>query len=243
MSAIDSTGEGKDITTVMRRDLKMQLDTEDDWTAFKAVILLSLVLQIFGYMSGDLPFVNTLHSCTRYSGFGGRLDLAGKCVRITGEFDQYGGVPAMQSMTPEIPWKWTKVKVSLDYIACGTFYADPVNREVEWNPIETIEFPITEIPMPRMILLTGEMAKLAARGGNTPWELQMEGGKTTFSTPALLNAAVLELFDKWYIAQCQQTGGNALSNVNLCTVQSIDNQCPKWEHDRLNGTLGLTISQ
>ena len=126
-----------------------------------------------------------------------------------------------------MPWKWTKVKCSLDYIAFGTFCADPDNCKAEWKPTETIEFPIAQIPMPRMILLTGEMAKLAARGGSPPWELQIKGGKTTLSTPALLEAADLELFDKWCISQCQQSGGNALNYINLCPVQSIDGQCSK----------------
>ena len=65
MATIGSAGEGDDITAVMRRDLKMQLDSEDDWKAFKAEILSRLVLQIFGYMSADSPFVNMLHSCAR----------------------------------------------------------------------------------------------------------------------------------------------------------------------------------
>ena len=82
-------------------------------------------------MSADSPFVNTLHSCARYSGFGGRSDLVGKVVGFTGDFVQYGGVLAMQFLTPEMSWKWTKVKCSLDYIACGTFYADANNREAE----------------------------------------------------------------------------------------------------------------
>ena len=54
-------------------------------------------------MTGDSPFVNMLHSCAQYSGFGGRLDLVGKEVGFTGDFDQYGGVPVMQFLTPEMP--------------------------------------------------------------------------------------------------------------------------------------------
>ena len=60
---------------------------------------------------------------------------------------------------------------------CGTLYADNDNREAEWMPTETPEFPIAAISMPRMFLLTGDMAKKAAGGAYTPWELRMEGGK------------------------------------------------------------------
>ena len=94
---------GDDVATVMRRELKMQLVSENDWKGFKADILSSLVLQIFGYMNGDSPFVNTLHSCACYSGFSGQSDLLGKEVGFTGDFDQYGGVPAMQFLTAEMP--------------------------------------------------------------------------------------------------------------------------------------------
>ena len=35
-----------------------------------------------------------------------------------------------------------------------------------------------------------------------------------------------------------------MNYINLCPVQSIDEQCSKWKRDRLNGTmLGLTSSQ
>ena len=86
MAAIDSAMEDEDITTVMRRALKMQIDLENDWRTFKADILASLTLHIFGYMTADSPFVNTLHSCARYAGFGGRSDLVGKVVGFTGDF-------------------------------------------------------------------------------------------------------------------------------------------------------------
>ena len=105
MAAIDSAEEDEHITTVMRRDLNMQMDSETKWKTFKADILLSLTLQIIGYMTSDSPFMNTLHSCARYSRFGRRSDLVGKVVGLTGDFDQYGGVPAMQFMTPDVPWK------------------------------------------------------------------------------------------------------------------------------------------
>ena len=103
MVAIDRTGKGEDMTAVMRRELQMQLVSENEWKIFKADILLSLVLKIFGYISVDSPVVNTLHSCPHYSGFGGQSDLVGKVVGFTGDFDQYGGVPAMQFLTREVP--------------------------------------------------------------------------------------------------------------------------------------------
>ena len=59
------------------------------------------------------------------------MDLVGKEVGFTGDFNQYGGVPVMQFLTPEMPWKWTNVKCSLGYLTYGTFYADPANRKVE----------------------------------------------------------------------------------------------------------------
>ena len=100
IAAINSAREDEDSTTVMRRDLRIQMDSEVDWRTFKADILSSLTLHIFGYITADFPFVNTLHSCARYAGFGRRLDLVGKVVEFTGDFGQYGGVPAMQTMTP-----------------------------------------------------------------------------------------------------------------------------------------------
>ena len=105
------------------------------------------------------------------------IKSSGKVVGFTGDFDQYGGVPAMQFLTPEMPWKWTKVKCSLDYLTCGTFYANPDNYEAEWTPTATTEFPISSTLLPLMFLLTGEMVKKAAGGAYTPWELRMEGGK------------------------------------------------------------------
>ena len=102
-AAIDCTGGVEDVGTVMRRELQMQLVSENDWRGFKADILPSLVLQIFGYMSADSPFVIMLHSCARYSGFRGKSDLVGKVVGFAGDFNQYGVVPAMQFLTPEVP--------------------------------------------------------------------------------------------------------------------------------------------
>ena len=168
MAAIDIFMEDEDITTVMQRALRMQIDSEADWRTFKADILASLTLNIFRYMIADLPFVNTLHSSARYAGFGGRLDLVGKVVGFTGFFDQYGGVPAMQFLTPELPWKWREEKVSFDYTSCGTFYTNCDNREEGWAPTESVEFPISLTLIPRMILLTGDMAKAAAKGDMTP---------------------------------------------------------------------------
>ena len=74
MAALDSAMEDKDVTTVMRRALKMQIDLENDWRTFKADILASFTLHIFGYMTADSPFVKR---CIHAPGM---PDLAG--VRI-----------------------------------------------------------------------------------------------------------------------------------------------------------------
>ena len=86
---------------------------------------------------------------------------------FTGDFDQCGGVPVMQFLTPEMPWKWTNVECSLDYLTCGTFYADPASREAEWAPTASAAFPIEVTPLSRMFLLTKDIAKKAAQGSCT----------------------------------------------------------------------------
>ena len=101
----------------------------------------------------------------------------GKEVGFTGDFDKYGGVPVIHFLTKEIPWVWTTIKCSLDYLNCGIFYFDPANREEEQVPTVSTEFPIISTPMPRMFLLTKSIAKLAAQGNCTPWEARLEGGK------------------------------------------------------------------
>ena len=86
------------------------------------------------------------------------------------------------------------------------------------------------------------MARAAAKGGMTPWELRLEGGNTRLTTLALLEAEDLKLFDKWCIAQCQHKSGSAVSYMNLCPIQGIDDQFSKWKRDRLNGTMGGPIT-
>ena len=73
---------GEDDAAVIRRELKIQLQSEADWKGYNANILSSLELQIFGYMVVKSPFINTLHSCAHYSGFGGRSDLVGNALGI-----------------------------------------------------------------------------------------------------------------------------------------------------------------
>jgi len=84
------------------------------------------------------------------------------------------------------------------------------------------------------------MAKKAASGTCTPWDLWLEGGKAAAATPPLLEATDLELFNMWCIANCQQERGQALSAQALMPAQSVDEHCSKWKRDRLNGTMGIT---
>ena len=81
-------------------------------------------------------------------------------------------------------------------MTCSTFYADPDNQEEGWAPTESVEFPISLTPISRMILLTGDIVKAAAKGDMTPWELRLERGKTRLTAPPLLEAEDLKLFDR-----------------------------------------------
>ena len=71
--------------------------------------------------------------------------MVGKEVGFTGDFDSYGSVPVVQFLTKEMPWKWTTVKCSLDYLKCGIFYGDQANREAEWALTASVELPIDDI--------------------------------------------------------------------------------------------------
>ncbi len=171
-------------------------------------------------------------------------DMRGVLIGFVGDRDCFGGTPEAVTLPANNSWQWKKVKKDFEEATFSTFYGDVTNKD-KLRTEGSDKSSFTEMLLPRLIHLPGEIGVYAAEQQRTVFEVHQfvktveakYGGTITEADTALIkNYCIAASFDD----------GNGTDSILSLKVGPAVSGAPgfaRFKGDKITGLLGPSAQQ
>jgi hypothetical protein len=194
-------------------------------------------LVVFGFMMEGSPFLNALHSVSRFSYFAAGDHINNKYYAFLGDRTE-DDEPYPIQLQPNNAWNWEEVEVCVDPQEASSWYSAHGNQDVCWFPGDLA----TKVRMkiPRMLLLPTVLAKFVlSKDKCTPFQLYEESKRLMLN--GVLDESLLDLVTEWCIAVGQTKNVTTVSpalTMEYLPAPVRDPHFGPWKNMLLKATIG-----
>ena len=113
-------------------------------------VLLKQELKVFGWISPGSPYIQLLHSASKFMDLGGSAEVRGEAIGFTGDQDELGSQPFPITVPLVKAWRYISFNCLMNEVKIGRFYSDPVkDNHGEWcqpaNPDNFVDKKLPQI--------------------------------------------------------------------------------------------------